>query len=225
MMSVAREDGQALLGEAAEPAVGPDGDDDRAADQARQDDDPAQQQPVLEPEAAAHAVEPRVVVAHEVHAVGVGAEPERDDLRPDDEQQRAGDHRVQVPRAAEDVDLARAPSARRARRAPPARRPGTRKRCVGLWTSRKRRWRQPSRKVESFDSPPRGWYSIGNSAIVELLLGGADDHLRGELHARWCAGRASAARRAARPRMPQWASRTPVRKKRLRMPERIGLPT
>ena len=28
-----------------------------------------------------------------------------------------------------------------------------------------------------------------------------------------------------RPRMPQCASRTPVRKKRLRMPERIGLPT
>ena len=34
--------------------------------------------------------------------------------------------------------------------------PGTMNRCVGLWTSRKRRWRQPSRKRESFVVPPRG---------------------------------------------------------------------
>ena len=69
---------------------------------------PAEQQPVLEPEARAHAVEPRVLLAHEVGAVGVRAEAERDDLRADDHQQRAGDHRVQVPLAAEDVDLQRA---------------------------------------------------------------------------------------------------------------------
>ena len=66
---------------------------------------PPSEQPVLEPEARAHAVEPRVLLAHEVGAVRVRAEPERDHLRADDHQQRAGDHRVQVPLAAEDVDL------------------------------------------------------------------------------------------------------------------------
>ena len=43
-------------------------------------------------------------------------------------------------------------------------------RCVGLWTSRKRRWRQPSRKLESLLSPPRGWYSIGNSRMSSFSL-------------------------------------------------------
>ena len=66
---------------------------------------PAEHEAVLEPEARAHAVEPRVLLAHEVRAVGVRAQPERDDLDADDHQQRAGDHRVQVPLAAEDVDL------------------------------------------------------------------------------------------------------------------------
>ena len=168
----------------------------------------AEQQPVLEPEARAHAVEPRVLLAHEVRAVGVRAEAERDDLRADDHQQRAGDHRVQVPRAAEDVDLRerRCSDDQRAEQRPSPR-PGSMNRCVGLWTSRKRRWRQPSRKLESFDSPPRGWYSIGNSADVELLLGGADDHLGGELHAGRAQVERAAGRRGGSARMPQWASR------------------
>src|SRR3712207_7506792 len=44
--------------------------------------------------------------AHEVRAVRVGAEAEREDLRADDREQRAGDHRVQLQLAAEDVDAA-----------------------------------------------------------------------------------------------------------------------
>ena len=75
------------------------------SDEAGDRDGAAEQQPVLEPEARAHAVEPGVLLAHEVRAVRVGAEAERDDLGADDHQQRAGDHRVQVPLAAEDVDL------------------------------------------------------------------------------------------------------------------------
>ena len=54
------------------------------------DDRAAEQQAVLEPEARAHAVEPGVLLAHEVGAVGVGAEAERQHLRADDHQQRAG---------------------------------------------------------------------------------------------------------------------------------------
>ena len=61
--------------------------------------------------------------------------------------------------------------------------PGSMNRCVGLWTSRKRRWRQPSRKLESLLSPPRGWYSIGNSRMSSFSFDGPDHHLGGELHA------------------------------------------
>ena len=43
-------------------------------------------------------------------------------------------------------------------------------RWLGEWTSRKRRCRHPSLKLESFDSPPRGWYSIGNWRISSFSL-------------------------------------------------------
>ena len=68
-----------------------------------EDEHAAEREAVLEPEARAHAVEPRVLLAHEVRAVGVRAEAERHHLGADDHEQRAGDHRVQVPRAAEHV--------------------------------------------------------------------------------------------------------------------------
>ena len=35
--------------------------------------------------------------------------------------------------------------------------PGTTNSQVGEWTSRKRRWRQPSDQADSLDSPARGW--------------------------------------------------------------------
>ena len=97
-------------------------------------------------------------------------------------------------------------------------------RWVGLWTSRKRRWRQPSRKLDSFDSPPRGWYSIGNSAIRSFSF---DARMTiSEANSMPVVRRSRIGRMSRRkPRMPQWASLTPVLKKALRMPVRIGLPT
>src|SRR3712207_7634862 len=43
----------------------------------------------LEPEACAHPVEPRLALTHEVGAVGVSAQAERQHLRADDHQQGA----------------------------------------------------------------------------------------------------------------------------------------
>src|SRR6188472_351154 len=79
-----REHGQALLRQLPEAALDP-GDDDAADDhEAGEQRESAGQQPVLEPEARAHAVEPRVPLAHEVRAVGMGAQAHRDDLDADD---------------------------------------------------------------------------------------------------------------------------------------------
>ena len=64
----------------------------------------AQQQAVLEAKARAHAIEPGVLLAHEVGAVGVRAQPEREHLGADDHQQRAADQRVQPPGAPEEVE-------------------------------------------------------------------------------------------------------------------------
>ncbi len=101
--------------------------------------------------------------------------------------------------------------------------PGTMNRCVGECTSKKRRWRQPSLKLDSFDSPPRGWYSIGNSAIfsfsLEALITISEANSMPVVRR---SSRGSTSVRKAR--MPQWASLTPVRKNRLSSPVRIGLP-
>ncbi len=101
--------------------------------------------------------------------------------------------------------------------------PGTMNRCVGLWTSRKRRWRQPSRKRESLDSPPRGWYSIGNSLIASFSF---DARMTiSEANSMPVARRSRTGRMSRRnPRMPQCASRMPVRKKRFSVPLSSGLP-
>ena len=102
--------------------------------------------------------------------------------------------------------------------------PGSMNRCVGLWTSRKRRWRQPSRKLESLLSPPRGWYSIGNSRMssfsLEARITISEANSIPVVRRSSCG---STSRRSAR--MPQCASLTPVRKKTLRMPVSTGLPT
>src|SRR3712207_8490874 len=50
-------------------------------------------QPVLQREAGAHPVEPLVALAHEVRAVGVGAQAQGHDLGSDDHEQRAGKDR------------------------------------------------------------------------------------------------------------------------------------
>ena len=188
-------------------------------------DRPAEEQAVLEPEARAHAVEPGVLLAHEVGAVGVGAEPEREHLRADDHEQRSRRSSCGGPtrgrgRPSEASTVSAISAPRTAITAP-----GTMNRCVGLWTSRKRRWRQPSRKLESFDSPLARVVLDRDLVDLEPLLGRADHHLGGELHAgrAQVEARQGTSRRNAR--MPQWASRTPVRKKRLRIPVSTGLPT
>ena len=98
-------------------------------------------------------------------------------------------------------------------------RPGSRNRWLGLWTSRKRRWRQPSRRLDSFDSPPRGRYSIGNSAIFRFSLAArmtiSDANSMPVVRR---SRRGSTSRRRAR--IPQWASLTPVWKNVLRIPVR-----
>jgi hypothetical protein len=85
-------------------------------------------------------------------------------------------------------------------------------------------WRQPSRKLDSFDTPERGRYSIGTSLIrsppLEARMTISDANSMPVVR-RSSAG--SSSRRTAR--IPQWASFTPVRKSRFRSPVRIGLPT
>ncbi len=71
-------------------------------------DEPAEREAVLEAEAGPHRVEPGILLAHEVRAVGVRAQTEREDLSADDRQQCTADQRMQVPSTAEDVDLRRA---------------------------------------------------------------------------------------------------------------------
>ncbi len=183
MTSVAASTAAPLVAQVGEAAVRPDHEDRHRQRRADQEDGPAEHQAVLEAEARAHAVEPRVALAHEVGAVGVGARA------------RARGPGCRRSSAARRPSIAWTPHTRPSTCSSPTEiarttvpsasssAPGSMNRCVGLWTSRKRRCRQPSRKLESFDSPPRGWYSIGNSPDVEALLGGPDDHLGGELHA------------------------------------------
>ena len=98
-------------------------DEDHAPDDdADEHEHAAQQQAVLEAKARAHAVEPRVVLAHEVRAVRVRAQAQRQHLRADDHQQRAADQRVHAPRAAEEVKPAPTNTHDHGARARPARR-------------------------------------------------------------------------------------------------------
>jgi hypothetical protein len=86
-------------------------------------------------------------------------------------------------------------------------RPGIRKRKVELWRSMKRRCLQPSRQVLSFDSPIRGWYSIGISPTLSFRF----EALRiisdaNSMPVAWRSSLGTAERRIAR--IPQWASET-----------------
>ena len=190
-----------------------------------QRDHAAEQQAVLEPEAGAHAVEPRVALAHEVRAVGVRAQAERDapgcrrssaaqpaiivcrsHARPKTSTAQttiSGDERAQHGhhRAGDDEQVRRAVDEQEAQVAPAvaeARELATRRRAGGTRSGTRGCRASPWRR----GSPSRR-----------------------RTPSRSCAGRARAGRRGGTPRMPQWASLTPVRKKRLRMPVRTGLPT
>ena len=62
----------------------------------------AEQETVLEPDAAPDPLERRIAVAELVHGVGPAAEAEPDELRADNDEQRASDQRVDVELAPED---------------------------------------------------------------------------------------------------------------------------
>ena len=87
----------------------------------------------------------------------------------------------------------------------------------------KRRCRQPSLHVFSFDSPIRGRYSIGMSATESLRL--AALRIISEANSMPGLCRSSVGTTARRiARRPQWASETRTPKKTLRISVRIGLP-
>ena len=88
--------GEPRLAQRSEPARRPLPEDDPEQHQARDEDGARQEEPVLEPEARAEALEGLVVLADEVDAVRPGAQPEADRLRPEDDQQAAKDQRVDV---------------------------------------------------------------------------------------------------------------------------------
>ena len=183
----------------------------------------AGQQAVLEAEAGAHAVEPRLALAHEVAAVRVGAQAEPEHLRPDDGEQRARDHRVQLPLAAEQLDAGAATPSRPARRAAAARRRGSR--TGGSASGRAGSAGGASRRGSSRASRRRragGSRSAAGGCRASPWRRGSPSPRR--TPCRWCGGRARPSLSRRKARMPQWASRTPVRKKRLSVPERIGLP-
>ncbi len=98
------DDRETFVGQRSETVGDPRRDDDSADHDADEHERATEQQAVLEPKAAAHTIEPGVLLAHEVRAVGVRAETEREHLRADDHQQRAPDQRVQAPRATQHVD-------------------------------------------------------------------------------------------------------------------------
>ena len=101
MIRVAASTARRSSRERAEAMLDPADHDEGAHDGAGERDRPAEQQPVLELVAGAHPIEPAILLTHEIGRVGMGADPERDDLGADDRQQRAGDQRVDVPLAPE----------------------------------------------------------------------------------------------------------------------------
>ena len=105
MISVAASTGQVLVGELSEAVVDPLDDDEDADRAAGHDEHAAERQAVLERVAGPHPVKPPVSLGHEVRRVGVGADPERHHLRPDDRQQGAADEGVDVPGAAEHAEM------------------------------------------------------------------------------------------------------------------------
>ncbi len=183
----------------------------------------AEQQPVLEAETAPLALEPGMLHAHEVGAVGLRAQPKREHLRPYDHQQRSGDHRVQVPLAPEQLE--------------------PREDCERDQHAEQRHHgaghdEQPGGAVDQQEAqvapaiPVARELRLALARVVadrdlgdhEAFLACSDHHLGGELHAR-CAQLKRRQRERRTARIPQWASRTPVRKKRLRSPVSSGLPT
>ena len=97
-----RQHREALFGERPEAAIDPVDDDDPPEHDARDAMTlPPSSRPCSSLNRARIRSNQRSGLAHEVSAVGVSADPERDDLSADDRQQRAGDQGVDVPLAPE----------------------------------------------------------------------------------------------------------------------------
>ena len=160
---------------------------------------------------AVAALEHRVVLAEVMHAVGAGDQAEGHDLASGDREHRGGDHRVQVPLAAEEVEVGEhaRPSPTRPISAQ-QRRPGSGTGASGCGPAGSAGAASRRGTSCSFDSPARGWYSIGISldpepAFEALITISEANSMPGMRRS----SRSSASRRNAR--MPQWASLTPVR--------------
>ena len=101
-----RQDREPLLAERAEAAVDPDRDDDGAEHDAGEQHCAAEQQPVLEAEARAPAIEPRVLARRgSRRRRRARTARARRPASPTIISSAPRDHRVDVPRAAEDVEL------------------------------------------------------------------------------------------------------------------------
>ena len=123
---------------------------------ARSDEDAADEETVLEPQALGEAVEPGVVLADADARVRTGEDAELDHLRADQGQRHEPEHRVDLPRAPEHVDRARGEEEHAEEPEEQERAPGTRKSQLGLYSSMNRTCRHASPKRLSFDSPTRG---------------------------------------------------------------------
>ena len=132
-----------------------------------------------------HLSNQRIALAELEVAVGAAAEAEPDHLGADDDQQRAADQRVSVERAARERSGARTRPASAARRAAIITSPGIdEQRSSGCRRGSAAGGASRRACGDSFDSPPRGWYSIGNSRMSRCSSRRPDHHLRGELHPR-----------------------------------------
>ena len=113
----------------------------------------------------------------------MGAEPESHDLRADDHQQGAGDHRVDAPCPPEDVDLR--DHRRRDQRADHGQhQPGHHEEVGGAVDEQEAQVAPAVAKARELGLAA-AWVVLDRELRdPQLLLGGPDDHLRSELHAR-----------------------------------------
>src|SRR5262245_6691182 len=177
-----REDRHALLGEAAEAAREPLPDHDAAEEHTREREARPEQEPVLEPELLNAALEPGIVVAEVVDRVDAAAEAEADELRADDDEQRAADDRVNLERVAEQRHV---------------RDPGRQRQRAEESDEESRQQEEERRVVHEHQSEVapavREGVELGDAAALvqrdrelgyaEARFRRADHHLRRELHA------------------------------------------
>ena len=121
-----------------------------------EDERAAGEQAVLELQPPAEPLEQRIVLADPHARVGAREDAELDHLRADQRERDEAEHRVDLPRAAEDVHRAGREREHADEPEEQHRGAGTRYSQLGLYRSMKRTCRQASPKRLSFDSPTRG---------------------------------------------------------------------